>query len=261
MSRYLGELKKRNIPPNFYCSEEYFEKAGWIEDWDEENVIIIFDSSKSHIMLPVIDLDSIRFLSSSFYVGFSNLNSICFKENIKLNFLDYEFIYDPSQFISLSGNKWKKARKNLKWCREDFGKLYVYVTYGDRDQDRLKGGCFLDKWVDSIEGKELYDPEVLLKYVCFGKNRLLVENNQEEVKGIICWDENWKYVNFRYCIVNNSEGRGLSDTCRVLFYRYINSIRPGKLVNDGGSLGISSLYKYKEKLNPIEINKIYGGKI
>lgn len=259
MSRYLGELKKRNINPNFYCSEEYFEKAGWIEDRDEENVIIIFDFSKSNIMLPVIDLDSIRFLSSSFYAGFCNLNSVCFKEDIKLNFLDYEFIYDPSQFLSLSGNKWKKVRKNLKWCREDFGKLDAFYTYENYDQ--LEIDNFLNIWVNSMEGQKLYDPEVFLKYIFFGKNRLLFKNNKGVIKGIACWDENWKYINFRYCLVNNSEGRGLSDTCRVLFYRYINACMPGKLVNDGGSLGIPSLYKYKEKLNPIEINKIYGGKI
>ncbi len=165
-------------------------------------------------------------------------------------FLDYEYIYNPADFRMLEGGKWHPVRKNLRWAIADAAPLHLLPTY---PLEAVSAFVMSSIAQDS----EWQDPEVMVKYLLFGEHRLFVVDAENKLLGILAWDENWAYVNFRYCLVAPGV-RGLSDLARVWFYWYIDNLRPGKLVNDGGSLDDEGLRRYKLRLNPCKVNKIYS---
>jgi hypothetical protein len=242
---YLDLLKKYGIKPNFWCSEEYWEKAGWKEVFNQYWAWVEDENKKR--MLPTLSIikNSYSALSNEYWADFSNTLFSLSKREL----LDYEFIYEPIPNIEdLPGKKWKTTRKNIHRVQKQFGELEIKPIEPIKDS-------IIENFIESyLPDEELYDPEVMIKYLLYGKNRkLLVAKNT--IMGIIVWDENFKYINFRYCVVK--EDPGLSDYARILFRKYIHDNYPGKLINDGGSLDKPSLYKYKERLCPLEINKIW----
>lgn len=250
---YLNILQQfifQRIFPNFYCSLEYFEKANWKVKSDGGHNIQIVDSDDAP-MLPAISLKEGKCninLDKEYMAGFSGLTS-------RGKFHDYEFIYDPKEFLSIEGGRWKMTRKNIRWAKLDIGKsLYVSENPGNFDEKDIQN--FLEKWGEKYEN--IYDPETLIKYILSGNNRIFFSGEKnKELFGIIAYDGNFNYINFRYCIVK--EGiRGLSDLMRVLFYQMISACYRNKLVNDGGSLDSDTLHKYKARLNPCQINKIWS---
>lgn len=249
---YLLKLKESKYLPNFFCSKEYIEKAGW-KEINQDNISIIVDDT-DNIMLPSLN-EKNEVIGSPYFIGFSNYKLLDKKRN---EFLDYEFIFDPSSAntgIVFGGDKkWKKVYKNINQCSKDIGgklELFPLSPKEDTEEFLLEISKDIDSW---------YDPEVFIKYILYGENRIWVKDSKKRNLGLLIWDENYKYVNFRYCILRKGI-RGLSDFSRILFFSYINNIRPKKLINDGGCLNSKSLYWYKNKLNPIRINKIYGGRI
>jgi len=120
------------------------------------------------------------------------------------------------------------------------------------------GDSYISVLEDVMGLKEWYDPETALEYAFHGKNRLTIVD-EGGVRALCCWDENYKYVNFRYCFTDPTI-KGISDYARVQFHRYIDFIKPGKPVNDGGCLDNVNLLEYKLHLNPYSVNKIFGGK-
>lgn len=248
MSFYLSILKKYNINPNFWCSEEYWKKVDWEEKYLSYGKLFIQDKKGINMLPPLSEKGKI--LSDNYWAGMSNFNIF---GNDK--FLDYEFIYNPSLFFDLKGSKWRKIRKNLKWCKEDIKEELIIVLKTKTKNIDL----FLYDWIKDNDSKQWFEPEVMMDYIFNGENRIFfIGKKSKKIYGICIWDENWKYINFRYCLVQKKI-RGLSDYCRVKFYQFVSE--KNKLVNDGGSLDNESLYRYKEKLNPIIINKIYGGNI
>ncbi len=248
---YLTALCKASHLPNFWCSQEYFERAGWIVK-EVDGFIGVFDKDGKK-MLPEIQLIPFVLLDySDSWAGFSSIPAFWGGDE-----LDYEFIYDPQSFLDLSGSPWRMVRKNLRWAESDLGeKVFLDsspIVTTTTEQEIMD---FIVGWTEGNNEKEFYDPEVMVEYLLKGKNRFFVRGvSSKSLYGILAYDYNWKYVNFRYCTVLGGV-RGLSDTARVLFYQKIAKTFPGFQVNDGGSLGNDGLYRYKLRLNPIKVSKI-----
>jgi hypothetical protein len=166
-------------------------------------------------------------------------------------FLDYQIIYDPKQFLFMVGNKWLTFRRNVhKWCSRTTGNIW-YRRLDERECS--KGAAnLLDKWA---KGRELEDVEVMLRFAIRGLLRWGLFLNGELVGLNVC-DENWMYINHRLCVDRGDPF--LQEYLRYLFYTSEWVQNRKKLVNDGGSLGSEGLLKFKKKLNPIKVAKVYS---
>lgn len=250
---YLELLKKHNISPNFWCSEEYWKRAGWVERNKEHGKTGLTESwienTAGEIMLPLIFENGKIDNFQPFWAGYSNI-PIPDRNNIK--FLDHEFIYKPMENISdkdMPGKAWKTTRKNIHKIKREYGDLLIDIIFPEVESKIEK---LLLKWAGS---KEIHDAELMTNYVLNGDHRkgLYIKG---KLVGVIVWDFNNTHINFRYCLVEDLPG--LSDYARILFRTYIYYLYGSKvLINDGGSLDNPDLYKYKERLCPIRINKIY----
>lgn len=243
MSAYLDRLQKLGVSPNFWTSETYWKHAGWMEECRDGKQAV--RTNRGINMLPVYDEHGLVW-GDRFWAGFKDMGGP--------KFLDFEFIYDPANFTDISGERWRKVRKNLGWTTQAIGPV------------ETRGSCepaaileFFEHWVDDQKGAVWYDPSTMVGYLGDPERKGLYTFTEDgQLVGVCLWDENWKYINFRYCLVKHGVN-GLSDTSRLNFYRVMANEKPGKLVNDGGSLDRDSLYQYKLKLNPVEVNKIFGG--
>jgi len=74
--------------------------------------------------------------------------------------------------------------------------------------------------------------------------------------GLNGWDRNHFFVNYRFALTRD-RSPGLSEMLRWCFYT--RTVRRG-LVNDGGWLGRPGLKRFKQKLNPVGIIRVYSGK-
>ena len=79
----------------------------------------------------------------------------------------------------------------------------------------------------------------------------------EKLVALNIWDENYKYVNYRFCFVDHSEPF-LDEFVRYLFYTDLWILSKNKLVNDGGVLGRPGLEKFKDRLHPFRKRKVYS---
>lgn len=251
IKEYFHLLEQSNHSPNFWCSLEYFQKANWrveselkISDLPDLSPIKawVVKDLDGELMLPYVDW--MGFHPEGCFAGFSTMPG--------KTFLDYELIYDPSAFIDLCGSRWHMVRKNLRWAETDTKESLFLTPALPKEGDLTE---LLDYYF--ADDSDWYDPEVMLKYLYHGNHRFfLMGAISGKLYGVLAYDYNYKYINFRYCVVLPGI-RGLSDTARVLFYRQIAQIFPHYLVNDGGTLGDEGLYKYKMRLNPVEVRKIY----
>lgn len=235
---YLKILEQNKIIPNFWCSEEYWEMAGWKEEEADDGCSTYIQDETGCNMLPPTGIFC-QPCWASFPEG---------KTNKK--FLDYNFIYDPKNFLDLSGGQWAVFRKNIR----KFPQTCSNLKYERPENSELAMDAFMYWLEKKLPDEEIYDDEVILKYLEKGKNKkILMEGNN--ICGINIWDENYMFVNFRYCFCKNLPF--LSEYMRYLFYTDPEILQKNKLVNDGGSLDSPSLYNFKKKLNPVEIYSIY----
>lgn len=258
INRYLNRAKELWVTPNFFMSLPYLLlsggkvviRDGWIGIVDGEQLIcppLPFNIPKS----PVLNLP----IWASFP---DNSHSLEYLKLYNKELLDYQYIYDPTNFINMRGGAWETFRKN---CRKFPNKYpdqfsYVQLTAGQANLlgvNRLMAD-WLEERMDSAEDAEFlvefalnYEtPQVYRKYLVFN----------DEIVALNAWDMNYKYINYRLNIVKK-DIPFLSEFSRWLFYtdNWIHS--QGLLVNDGGNLGNPLLAKFKEKLNPKQINKVY----
>lgn len=235
---FLNQIQKSGQSPNFWASEEYIDKAEL--SWVEDDQCVGFKDESGSWFFPPLDREGRFVLDVDCWAGFPNVE--CGK------FLDYEFIYDPRAFLDLSGKKWKIFRKNVnKWL----GSNWEYRRLEDKDWEEIQE--LLIQWG---EGLELYDSEVFVRYAYQGDNRfgLFVDNI---LRGVNIADVNFQFINFRFCF--DSGEKYLNEFLRYMFYTSDWVLQQHKLVNDGGCLGLEGLEKFKRKLCPVEIRKIYGG--
>jgi hypothetical protein len=181
-------------------------------------------------------------------------------EGLKSKFLDYEYIYDPKAFLSMEGGNWAVFRKNCRKWPKRFGNHLTYerisaypfrnTAWGREELDDVLG-CWLES---KLLGKKIEDEKILIQYLRFGENRKVLWDSNQRIYGVNVWDENYKYINFRYCICRPEEY--LSEYMRFLFYTdpYIQS--QGKLVNDGGVLDNPDLKRFKDKMNPLQVREV-----
>jgi hypothetical protein len=239
MNQYLKTLRENNYTPNFWCSEEYFCYAGWKTENYAGRVSVKDD--EGNLMLPIISNGKI-IIEGFWWSG------LMFKSFEKYDFLDYNFIYNPSHFLNLEGSKWKIFRKNIKkFPRNKNGLRYDYIDDAGTVAD------ILVDWLSARkEDETIHDDEVILKYLNHPEKKILFDDN--EIYGINIWDENFKFVNYRFCFVKDFPF--LSEYMRYLFYTDEDILNKNKLVNDGGSLDNEGLFNFKVRLNPIEAIKI-----
>ena len=257
---YLDSLEKAGIEPNFWCSNEYFEKAK-LKIIEKNNVLQIIDPDNNQNILPPLNIEYGDFLA--WFIGDIWSDLIGFEDYaIEINyfpkkrFLDYNFIYDPKSFLDLSGGQWAVFRKNSrKFLNRNKHSQFRYINISSELSKNIYN-IFI-KWLESKnENEEIHDDEIIMKYLEYGNNRKILINEYDEIYGINIWDENYQYINFRYCFCKPNQF--LSEYMRLLFYTDSDILNKNKLVNDGGSLGNENLYNFKMKLNPIKINQIFS---
>ena len=249
-NEYLKALERFGIEPNFWCSQEYFDRANWTTK-DYMGYVWVVDSDVFR-MLPSIRLGdgTVNDTGLNCWAGLQG-EGVHGEVN---QFLDYNFIYDPKRFLDLSGGAFQVFRKNSR----KYPKRYGSGFYTDRYHTVIDEGDVKDLFICWLEGKEgeIHDDEVMLDFLLNGNNRKVLIDDDGKIVGLNVWDENFMYINFRYCICE--PGKFLSEYMRLLFYTDPEILAKGKLVNDGGCLGDDNLFRFKEKLNPVKINKVYS---
>jgi hypothetical protein len=173
----------------------------------------------------------------------------------KLEFLDNEYIFNPNEFADLSGGRWEVFRKNIrKWPKEH--PKWTYCDDCDEEQVRKVLGNWLEEKM-----KTVLDADILVEFAftsnLIGIYRKYLYDGEGTLVAINVWDQNWKYINFRYCIIDMSQPY-LDEFARYLFYTDPDIQISGKLINDGGSLGNKGLEKFKDKLNPVRKREVYS---
>lgn len=265
MSEYLKGLERAEIKPNFWCSEEYFKKALFREEEvfhlkGKKEIILVVDSGDNVIfpplnltdggLYPLVPKNGIW----ADLVGFSPKKSASPK--FQMEFLDYNYIYDPKEFEEMKGNRWATFRKNSrKFPRRHVERKFFWLHQAPEDDIKE----FAGKVLENVSSDVIHDAQVILQYLFEGENRaFLVHEESREILAVNIWDENYRYVNYRYAFCVDEPF--LSEYIRLCFYQMMNKKYPGKWVNDGGVLDRPSLKQFKDKLNPVEVNKIYSWK-
>lgn len=257
LGSYLTRAKELDQIPNFWMSAEYFyysglteiQKDGWV--WMEDKGICMFPplpcfqkKNLNEIPLPV------DFVWADTETP-SNGSSFLIGEEVEL---DYEFIYSPSSFLDMRGNKWKVFRKNSRrWPREN--KRWKYVIYPiNGNQKKLEH--LVGEWADEVIGENtlIHDYTAFANHIVNSPNRGHLYDSIGELVGVNIWDENWLRLNYRYCISRKEPY--LNEFLRLIFYVSCSMFCRSKLVNDGGALGRQSLYQFKKKLNPVSIRNV-----
>lgn len=254
LESYLKNLQLSGINPNFWTSQEYFEKAGWVElDSKSDGMVQIVDSYGDD-MLPAIDTE----IPGVLYIQcWSDFDGMLTKpiQNLKPQFLDYEYIFKAANFMDMSGGKWSLFRKNSRKWANRIGQGFIYKPIDEDSQMQLNE--VVVSWLQSLgELETVHDDEVMLKYVFEGENRMGLFTEDGILRAINIWDSNWKYTNYRYCICRKEPF--LSDFARLLFYQDMYRRNPECLVNDGGVLDKISLKDFKDHMNPISVRKVYS---
>lgn len=250
-------MKNMGIDPNFYVSVPYLTLSDaicYIQDgliWAEANDWILFPPLLYSYKDLILDSFSIKKIWSDF----DNLKctELCPDGNdSNLKFLDWEYIFNPIDFKELSGKKWETYRKNIrKWPKRNPNWLYT----GRLNLEE----CFklLGYWFEE-KADNLQDAELMIKFIendddIFKKGLY----NNGKLVAINIWDENYRYINYRYCFVDHCEPF-LDEFVRYLFYTDREIVSKGKFINDGGTIGNPGLEKFKDKLNPFRKRKVYS---
>lgn len=237
LKTYLGMLENFCIKPNFFCSFEYLVSAGVKIESREKNWFITLDGKTLFPGIPKHD-------GSNYMIDFDSVGG--------RTFFDNEYIYDPKDYYDLNGGKWAIFRKNIN----HFKKFYSDYTYHQlKEYSYVPYGIICD-WMSLYKRDvQFYDFETLENYIRLFPFNVYMLSNSDCVMGINIVDENYLYTNFRWTFASDITIRGLSEYLRLCMMLKAN---PDKLVNDGGDLGIEGIKIYKERMNPVKINKRYS---
>jgi hypothetical protein len=251
---YFELLENLGIEPNFFCSDEFFEKAGF-EIVEEEDAYWV--EYEGGIMFPPIPIDFFDFREySKIWLGLDGIEK---PQGWHSTFFDYEFIYNPAHFANMWGGEWRTFRKNVRKFPSRYPASTNYLTlhndnFVPTDEEIM---ALFTSWLDSTHKEEIHDPDIILDYLLGGDNRGFLIDENGKLLGINCWDYNWKFINFRFCF-HNCNYPFLSEYLRFLFFTDPEIAQDGRLVNDGGSLGSEALFSFKEKLNPVLIRSMFS---
>lgn len=271
---YLKLAQENNFEPNFWCAPLYLSVIGAVEERHSDGYVCLITGEEgeqtlfppipvSHYMNGLAEKGIECPNTRDIWAGFSNT---VFPSSGCKTLLDHEFIYDPAEFTRMKGKKWMKFRKNSrKWMRrkifqegwEDKRDIrFIQLKEGECDTEVFQ---LIEKWLTARgDDSYIHDGETLLKCAAIYPFRLaLVSPSSGRVWAISIWDYSWKYINYRWIIVDPEEPF-LDECMRLSFYLEMHRRHPGVFVNDGGNLDNEGLYRFKESINPIAINKIYS---
>lgn len=243
---YLRRMEELKIEPNFWVNRDYLqlclveshEADGWV--WLEDDGVCLFPPLPCE---PISFDKLINYPVDEVWSDFANRGHPSFGET---EFLDWEYIFDPSDFLDMSGGKWMTFRKNSrKWPRDR--DWWWGGRSADDSEERL-----LVEWFSGREDT-VYDPEIIAYYVLNPSLPTVRRGYLYDKQGLAAvnvWDENYFYINFRFCICRQEDGRFLDEFARLQFYLLMCDRSKGKLVNDGGALDSEGLERFKDKMNP-----------
>jgi len=241
-------LEQSPLVPNFWMTEEYVQRKGlqWVEEdgeWGWQEL-----EEGGWIFPPIHNTGPNLFgfdLKAPCWAGFL-VKAMDVSWDQAMNMLDQQFIYDPKQFMDLTGSRWKVFRKNVRKYPDRFPGFLEYKSIQPGEYD-LELTEMLLNWAGA---KEVQDNEVMVDYLFNGNQRWGLFRDGK-LEGVNVADENHKHLIFRYCL--DCGIPFLNEYLRWKFYTdpYVQS--SGKLVNDGGSLGSQGLFTFKMKLNPVEV--------
>jgi hypothetical protein len=236
-------MRELGVEPNFFMSEEYLLHKRITPATQSNGLWGLVEDGEDGWFLPPLNGAGQLATGESVYAGLPNVAGSLF--------VDYQFIYDPQRFQDLSGGCWAVYRKNIrKWPRRS-SVGYCYRELNSQDEDQVAD--LLEVWCRG--NSAIYDPEAIARAALFGQYRWGLFSGDVLV-GLNTCDLNWKYINFRVCI--DSGQPFLQEYLRHCFYTSDFVQELDKLVNDGGCLGSESLRKFKMKLNPLRVDRIYG---
>jgi len=247
---YLQGLSRYEGLFNFWCSVEYWEKAGWRLIELGEGVCGIGDSDG--LCLPPVGLSGVLPQESWESYGIGEVWAL-FPGMEGSEFLDWNLFYRPQDFLSMKGKRWMKFRKNArKFPRRWSGGALEYrrLERGEAEDQLV---TLLYQWSERFPA--LYGEDELVNFVLYGENREALFGG-EALLGINVWDFGLRpgEVNYRYLLVR--EEPFLDEYMRLEFY--LRRAEEGVvLVNDGGVLDNEGLLKFKLTLNPVEKRRIY----
>lgn len=258
MLNYLTLMEQAGIAPNFWTSRAYLERAGAVEQtkgnliWLEADEVPLFPTLSFSGMVAPMREWPVQYCWSDFE-GFSS-------ETTNKEFLDYEFIYNPTDFLEMAGGKWAVFRKNSR----KFPARNPGFTYSrDPVPTETELISLLQRWAARFgEDDTIHDFSVILTYLKdvgpnsdFGWKALRLEDGL--LVGINIWDRSWKYINFRYCFCDQ-EYSFISEYLRWLFYTDPAILKQNRLVCDGGVVDRQELKAFKEKMNPLRVREVYS---
>lgn len=257
---YLERMMFLEIVPNFWCSEEYFRRAGLVTH-TANDIITVWDDDV--LMFPPLGPlgpvapDFPSPISKNPRYVWSDFAGLSYPGEPQKDFLDYEFIFHPKSFLSMEGGDWQVFRKNSRKFPKRTGSDLQF-SYVPLEKLSVKDNLneLMMEWLTSIGAEtEVEDSEVMIAYLQNGENRKVLVDQNGKIYGINIWDENYCYVNFRYCICGRENY--ISEYMRLMFYLDM-ATTTDKLVNDGGSLGRADLQRFKEKMNPHSVREVFS---
>lgn len=259
-SNYLKLLEKYKITPTFPCSQEYFERSGIEEQTCGDYVY--WKQHEWFIGPPINSLtgELVKSPPSDWIIPMNKIWA-CFhnwemSSDYKKEFLSFEYIYDPKNFLKMEGGRWSIFRKNIRKFPGRYGNAplrYIEAT-SDHEEDLKK--LFLE-WVGTKgEDQEIHDDEVMLNYLFHGNNRKILVDKNNYILGVNIWDLGYSQIYFRFNFSRNI--KFLNEYLRYIFYTDPIILNQNKLVNDGGSLDNKNLEAFKDKLCPLEKREIFS---
>jgi len=241
-SDYESLVQASGITPNFWMAESYWKAANWSLASNESGVIWPQDAALER-MLPA--MESAGTAAWPCWAGWPGP-----WPDRAGTFLDHQIIYDPKSFADLSGHDRAVFRKNTRhFERMNAGIVYRPIEEGDSPP------ALLAEWLK--EDQEIYDIDVIVDYLTLlDPQYAAVLEVEGSPIGLNVWDENYRFINFRYSFVNRRV-KYASEYIRLRFYRDMLE-RSEKMVNDGGNLDNQRLLAFKMKLKPIVVQNVYS---
>jgi hypothetical protein len=245
------------VSPNFFVSREWFAANGW-------------RAVKNHNTFSLLDEDGVKCLPSvmlrdwdvrvvegeEVWAGFPGLNQPDGSTR-----LDCQFIYDPKEFrqevwqanikLGVPNKSSRIFRKNVRHFLTHHPNC-VYVPAGKPDEWLHLFG----EWLETQEDYEGIDPT--LRYLednNSGGRWALFDKDTQTLVGVNIFDQNRRYINFRYCLVNPASPYQYAS--EIMRWHLHNQVAcSGKYVNDGGDLGREELHRFKQKLGPDKVEEV-----
>ena len=253
-SLYITVLRAFEIQPNFFCSEEYFRRAGWSE---VINAGWIWVTDGDQIVLPPINLVTGELSKKIHEDVWSDLGDFA-PENAAPVFLDYEFLHKPGNLVlDLQGSEWRKFRKNIRKFEKRVNELPEYRPARLDDMPSIR--LLIERWLNGLKDDDVHGADIMLDYLLNGENRKVLANRFGHLYGINVWDYNHKFFNFRFCVCDPDPELFASEYLRMRFFS--DPLISHCWINDGGALDRPGLQKFKESLNPSTIRKMFSWKV